>query len=213
MRYGLSLCGLAVLVLIGCSKSEPKAPVAALSGGPAAQASPAPALLETHAGTVEDPKVVVSAFLDALRTGSDEAAMKLLTAEARRKAIEANRSPAPPASETARFALGQVSYVGEDGAQVECTWSDLDEAGKLHSDHATWVCRKEVEGWRVAGVAAVVFEGEPPLLLNFEDPQEMQKKQAWLRDEIARRAKQQDSPAAEKPAAEAQNKPQDAFRR
>ena len=44
----------------------------------------------------------------------------------------------------------------------------------------------EVVGNQEGGDAAEVFEGEPPLLLNFEDPQEMQKKQAWLRDEIAR---------------------------
>ena len=56
--------------------------------------------------------------------------------------------------------------------------------GKPRTDKATWVCRLEPEGWRVAGFAAYVFEGEDPLLLSFEDPEDMAKKQKWLKEEI-----------------------------
>jgi hypothetical protein len=45
----------------------------------------------------------------------------------------------------------------------------------------------------VAGVAATVFPGEPPLLLNFEDPDDMAKKQEWLRAEVARRTQAEKS--------------------
>ena len=93
-------------------------------------------------------------------------------------------------------------------------WIDLDETGKPRTDKATWVCRLEPEGWRVAGFAAYVFEGEDPLLLSFEDPEDMAKKQEWLKKEIDRRAKQETTPPAggENPF-QAEKNPQDAFRR
>ena len=47
----------------------------------------------------------------------------------------------------------------------------------------------------VYGMAAVVLEGEDPLLLDFEDPKETLQKLERLRDEIARRS----SPQAEEP--------------
>ena len=47
--------------------------------------------------------------------------------------------------------------------------------------------RREQDAWRVAGVAAQVFPGEPPLLLNFEDPEDMFRKQQWVREEMRRR--------------------------
>jgi hypothetical protein len=162
-----------------------------------------------------DPKVVVAAFLEAMRTGDDDKALVLLSKTARQKAIETKRSPAPKARETARFEVGDVEKIGEDGARVSCTWTDLDETGKPRSDHALWICRSEPEGWRVCGVAAFVFAGEDPLLLNFEDPDDMEKRQKWLQEEIVRRSKQpQDgtTPNVSAPV-EAERKPQDAFRR
>jgi hypothetical protein len=145
-----------------------------------------------------DPAAVVTRFLDAIRTGNDEQAMGLLTVVARQKAVEADRSPTPPASDTAQFEVGEVTLVGDDIARVNCTWTDLDEFGKPRTDRAIWVCRREDAGWRIGGVAAVVFEGEDPLLLDFEKPDEMAKNQEWLRDEIARREKRRQGDSAEK---------------
>ena len=45
----------------------------------------------------------------------------------------------------------------------------------------------------MAGFAAYVFQGEDPLLLSFEDPDDMAKKQNWLKEEITRRAKARDA--------------------
>ena len=36
-------------------------------------------------------------------------------------------------------------------------------------------------------MAAQVFPGEEPLLLNFEDPDDMLRKQKWVREEMRRR--------------------------
>lgn len=184
---------LAALGLAGCSKT---------SETPNASA-------DTTAGTTNDegPAKMVAQFLEAVRTGDDDKARQLLSTVAQQKTAEMNCSVTPPASDTARFEVGQVELVGNDGARVTCKWTDLDENGKPHTDNAIWVVRHEASGWRIAGVAATVFDGEPPLLLNFEDPQEMKKKQEWLRDEIARRSQ------PEAPQAQRGTNPPDSFRR
>ena len=123
----------------------------------------------------------------------------------------------PPANDTARFEVDEPVFPptpGHDIAHVPTKWIDLDETGKPRTDNATWVCRLEAEGWRVAGFAAYVFEGEDPLLLSFEDPDDMAKKQTWLKEEITRRMKQATAaPASGGNPFQAEKKPQDAFRR
>ena len=92
----------------------------------------------------------------------------------------------PPANDSAKIEVEDATYPTpeHDIAHVPTKWIDLDETGKPRTDKATWVCRLEPEGWRVAGFAAYVFEGEDPLLLSFEDPEDMAKKQKWLKEEI-----------------------------
>ena len=51
--------------------------------------------------------------------------------------------------------------------------------------------RKEAEGWRIGGMAVPIFEGEPLVLMNFEDPEDMLRKQKLVHDEIQRRAQEQ----------------------
>ena len=47
-------------------------------------------------------------FLEAVRTGNDEKAAKMLSTVARQKTAALNRNVTPPASDTARFAVGKV---------------------------------------------------------------------------------------------------------
>ena len=141
----------------------------------------------------QDAKAVVTSFLEAIRKGDNDAATKLLTKVARQKAEETGRCVAPAANDSATIEVEDAVYPtpGHDIAHVPTKWIDLDATGKPRTDKATWVCRLEPEGWRVAGFAAYVFEGEDPLLLSFEDPEDMAKKQDWLKEEIDRRAKQE----------------------
>ena len=92
----------------------------------------------------------------------------------------------PPPNDGAKIEVEDAVYPtpSHDIAHVPTRWIDLDETGKPRTDKATWVCRLEHEGWRVAAFAAYVFDGEDPLLLNFEDLEDMAKKQTWLREEI-----------------------------
>jgi hypothetical protein len=197
-------------LLAGCGKSgEPG--TAQTSSPDKAEKNEQVAASSTNSS---DPASVVSAYLEAIRTGNDDQAMSLLTEVARQKTIETKRNPTPPASDTAKFEVGEVKLVGTDGAQVECTWTDLDESGKPRPEKSVWVCRHESNGWRVAGVAAAVFPGEPPLLLDFENPEKMAEKLKGYHDEVVRRQKSE-NPGAEdgKQADQAEKKPQDAFRR
>ncbi len=141
---------------------------------------------------LDGPAGAVAEFLEAVRTGNDKKATEMLSTEARRRTAALNRSVTPPASDTAKYTVGKVDLVNSDGARVACTWTDLDADGQPKTDEAIWVVRREAKGWLIAGVAAQVFPGEPPLLLNFEDPEDMFRKQQWVREEMRRRMEKED---------------------
>jgi len=205
----LGLAALALLVF-GCGKSSDQ------GSTKATPASASNASAATPATPSLDAKEVVSRFLDAIRKGDNDEAMKYLSRKARQEAEASGRYVVPPPNESAKIVVEDAVYPNADHviAHVPTSWIDLDDSGKPRTDKATWVCRLEPEGWRVAAFAAYVFEGEDPLLLNFEDLDDMAKKQTWLKEEITRRAKQAASPST--PGAnsfQAEKNPQDAFRR
>lgn len=175
------------VAVVGCGGSNPPSQQPAPDGGEQQTGQDAGG---TAAAQKQGPGPAVAEFLEAVRTGDDEKAAMMLTEMARRKTAEMNMQVAPPGSDTARFEVGKVEYVAENGARVTTTWSDLDQNAQRRSDQIVWMVRKDPEGWRIAGVAATVFEGEPPLLLNFEDPEEMIRKQEWVQQEARRRAQQ-----------------------
>ncbi|MGA2254957.1 MAG: hypothetical protein ABSG53_09865 [Thermoguttaceae bacterium] len=201
-----TIFGLAAMALLafGCSKSPDQGTTQASASNSATTTPP------------QDAKEVVSRFLEAIRKGDNDAAMTFLTKVARQKAAETGRCLAPPPNDGAKIEVEDAFYPtpSHEIAHVPTRWIDLDETGKPRTDKATWVCCLQPEGWRVAGFAAYVFEGEDPLLLNFEDPEDMAKKQSWLKEEITRRAKQATAPPPSgENSFQAEKNPQDAFRR
>jgi len=153
---------------VGCAVGAPADPAKA---GPARQA--------------------VVTFLDAIQRGDDAAARGMLTKVARTKTEELGLSVAPPVADTATYAVGECQFVGgEDIAHVATVWTDVDADGANSSDNVDWVVRLDPEGWRVAGMAMRVFEDMPPLLINFEDPEDMLAKHQAVAEELTRRAKQ-----------------------
>jgi hypothetical protein len=135
------------------------------------------------------PDAAVKEFLGAVKAGDSKRATELLTPLTRQKTAEMNLNVTPDPSQTASFAVGQVEYVTDtkDGAHVASQWTDKDEEGNSYSRDYLWILRKETEGWRIAGMAARVFPDAEPLILNFEDPEDMVRKQQLLAEEIARR--------------------------
>lgn len=181
MRW-LAVSAVLAVAAAGCGKSSGTG--GAAKEGETTASSSAAALSD---GKLDGPAAAGAEFLEALRTGNDEKASKMLSATAREKTASLNRNVTPPASDTARFSVGKVDYVDDDGARVACTWTDIDEEGQPMTDQLILVLRREQDGWRVAGLAAEVFAGEPPLVLNFEDPADMLRQQQLFRDEMIRR--------------------------
>jgi hypothetical protein len=179
-----------VLFVCGCGKpTGPSQPSATTQGSDAAAVAKSGGTSAKAGG----PAAAVAEFLEAIRTGNDDAASRMLSKVARQKTAALNRSVTPPASDTAKFSVGKVDMIGDDGARVACTWTDLDPDRQPKTDEAFWVVRREEDGWRIAGVAAQIFPGEKPVLLNFEDPDDMFRQQQWVREEMRRRMEKEES--------------------
>ena len=141
----------------------------------------------------------VVTFLEAIRRGDDAAARGLLSVAARTKTEELGLSVAPPVEDTASYAVKACEVVSEAGdvVHVATSWTDTDSDGFVTSDNVVWVVRLDPEGWRVVGMAMRVFEDLPPLLLNFEDPEDMLAKQEMVAAELKRRASVPQQPAGQ----------------
>ena len=174
--------------IAGCSKTEDSAATAK-----SATESSDPSVSEQSAGDAADqvgPAEAVAVFLEAVKNGEDEKANGMLTKLALEETAKMNMVVAPQGSETASFEVGEVELLSEAdevGAQVASKWTDLGDDGLPHTDDIVWLLRKEPEGWRIAGMATTIFPGEPPLLLDFENPQDMQRKQQLAEEEMQRR--------------------------
>jgi hypothetical protein len=171
----LTGCGLAALALTGCSGSN------------TAVAAP---------GT-EPAKATVTAFLEAIKRGDDPGAQAMLTKVARAKTQELGISVAPPVTSTATYSIRECEVIPgtDDLVHVGTTWTDTDPDGFTTTENVVWAVRLDPEGWRVAGMATRIFDDMPPLLLNFEDPEDMIAKQEMVAQELQKRAQQ----AAQKP--------------
>ena len=184
-RLALSIAGL--LILAGCNQSSE----------PTATNRTANHTGQASAGGTPDQAVYD--FLEAVRTGNDQKAAEMLSPLARQKTAEKQMVVAPPGSPTAKFTVGKVKYKPDDkdGAYVSCTWSDVDEQGQPRSDDIVWGVRQEPEGWRIVGMVLQVLPNEEPLVLNFEDPDDMLRKQQLLHDrEVGQSDQSQSGPQA-----------------
>lgn len=141
--------------------------------------------------SVEQAKVAIRDFLEAIKRGDDPAARNMLTRLARAKTAEMGISIAPPVAPTATYSIREGESIGDSDeiVHVATTWTDTDADGFSTTDEVVWVTRLEPEGWRVVGMAMKVFEDSPPLLLDFEDPEDMIAKQKSVAMEIQKRAK------------------------
>ena len=150
----------------------------------------------------EPAKATVVAFLEAIKRGDDGAARGLLTKVARLKTEELGISVAPPVADTAIYSVREAEMVSaaEDLVHVGTTWTDVDADGFKTTENVVWVVRLDPEGWRVVGMAMRIFEDMAPLLLNFEDPEDMVAKQEMVANEIQKRAAQAEKDAAARTA-------------
>ena len=169
MSKQLLAAALGVALLAGCGKTGGDAPSA------------------TAAKDQRGPDAVIGEFLAAIKKGDDKSASSLLTTVARQKTSEMEMVVAPPGSETASYKVIETEIEG-DKAQVGTDWTDLDIDGQPRTDRIVWMLRQEeTDGWRISGMATRVFPDMAPIILNFEDPIDMLRKQQQAEEEIARR--------------------------
>jgi len=185
-----ALLALLAVIAVGCGKSAGPNAETNSSGQANPESSQTAQGLNSGATGSTDastPETAIGRFLEAVRTGNDKVAESMFSDVARGRIKELDIQVAPRGSDTAKFEVGKAEYLAADGARVLCKWTDTDKEGNSRTDEITWMLRKEPEGWRVAGMAAVIFEGEDPLLLDFENPKETLQKLERLREEIAQR--------------------------
>ncbi len=209
-KHGMLLIALLIVGLVGCQGStdagaEPP-PAQAQAEDTADDPDAAPSAAGEASGGSEasvpddtsEPAAAVTVFLDALRRGDDQKILEMYTVRAREEAARLNEHFAPRGSDTAEFQVGEVEYLGDDGARVACRWTDLDQNGQPHTMQFQWTMRREPRGWRVAGMIATPFPGEDPVLLDFENLDETIRKVNLLADEIRRREEGPAEPEAAK---------------
>lgn len=195
-RHGmLLLVGLA-LICLGCRGSSDPSETPTENRaqtqdtqrpGPAGQADPA-----TFQDTSE-PANAVAVFLEALRRGDDEKVLEMYTERAREQVGQRLDDFGPKASDTAEFAVGEVTYPDQDKAvaHVASTWTDNDRYGQQYTLNFQWALRREPQGYRVGGVAAYPYPDKPPVLFDFENLEEAIREAEALREEARQSAAQE----------------------
>ena len=146
----------------------------------------------SNAVAAASPTEAIGKFMAAFKEGDDATASALLTEKARQEADRTQKAISPPGSKTMRFTVGAVEYVSDakDAAHVACQIVDFDPEGEESKYDVIWFLRHEYAGWRVAGVAMKVFEDELPVLYNFEDQDDMDRKMQLVEQEMVRRAQE-----------------------
>lgn len=158
MRTSVSLffAGTLAALAIGCTSSDTGSVTSAGSG-------------LSSAAAVQ----VVQEFLEAVRQGDTSSANSRLTPLALQRTSELDLNFSPPGSPTARFTVGQAELVDADKAVVESTWTDLDADGKPQQEQIIWALKLTAGQWRISGMAAELGEGQAPLVMDFENPEQL----------------------------------------
>jgi len=184
MRWKQWMLLLALLSVtgLGCGGSD--------EGGGETAEPPSEAAAATQAKP-EPPAVAVGQFLDAIRTGDDDKVSAMFTSAAREQISQLGVPVTPPGSDTATYKVGDVEYLEGGGARVKATWTDFELDGTPKTDKMLWLLRHSTDGWRIAGIAAEMVPGEPPLLLDFENLPETLRKLEMIRTAMQERAEQE----------------------
>ncbi|RIK82746.1 MAG: hypothetical protein DCC67_06820 [Planctomycetota bacterium] len=200
----LSLLPLLAAVLLGTTIGCGGSSTPASSGAAATGAATADAVATTPGIPADPIAKVVYEFLDAVRRGDTQAASQRLTPLALQKTSEMDFVFAPPGSATARFEVGAAELVEKDKAVVDSVWTDLDADGNPQREPTLWALRFADGQWRVSGMVADMGEGQPPLVIDFENPATMAPQQPVDPNRVVDgRA----APATEQPASEVARNP------
>lgn len=187
--FGMGLA-LFLMTMPGCAEKKKEEPIESSTR----TAAPKPlsfsggenvAKLETAHHAAE---LVVDRFLQAMLRGENKTLRSMLTPTARKQGEEKGIPFSPSPSPTASYSIRTTIPKENIGAYVVSTLTDIDEQGRRESAEIIWVVARTGEGWRIAGAAVALFEGQEKTVINFEDPDAARRAiaEAELRD-IGRR--------------------------
>ena len=198
--FSVFLC-LTMMFLVGCGDGEPTP-----SGDDANPTdNPAPAdapAAEDQAIVVPehisvDPIAVTKAFIAAARQGHKNATFALMTSKAREALEKETDFMRLPVSEKATLTVGEANQRNDETVWVPTILTDFTPEGVCKEYEMVWGLRKQTEGWRIGGVAVEVVPGRPPMILDFENPEEQRQKTEMA---IEEKRKYEEAQAAAQPA-------------
>jgi hypothetical protein len=149
---------LMISLAVGCNSSSTPAPAQSATAATATPADPA-------ARAAYD-------FLDAVLKGDTQRATNRLTPIAIERINATGKQFAPPGLQTASFRIGEVRKPTADQAMVQCILTDASAGGPPRSEEIGCLLRLVDNDWRVSGIAYIPGPNRPPMILNFENPQQ-----------------------------------------
>jgi hypothetical protein len=166
-------------ILVGCQKNAISDLTESELLEPVTTASSA------HLRPDSKPDEVVIAFLEAIRSGDESVASQLLTLKAQEETEKEGLSLDPPGTPSMQYRIEKVEYVADikDAAYVNSVWTDSAAGPSENPFEVVWVLRRQSDGWRIAGMAAQIVPDEPPVFINFEEPNDVQRLKGQLDDE------------------------------
>jgi hypothetical protein len=198
LGFGPLGCGGQTASTGSAASAETGAETAAMETAAAESGSAAPATAVEIPAADATPDQVVNAFLEARRSGDPKTTAALLTSKARaataKHKIDVNGEALPDLE----FQVAKPKFLKNNpkGAHVDSIWSEVLPDGNKASYEVTWVLRKETAGWRVAGFAAELTPGAERQFLDFEDPEDMIRKQQEAVATVEQAAAPEQVPAA-----------------
>jgi hypothetical protein len=134
-----------------------------------------------------NPSESVSDFLIAVKSGDDVTATALLTTDAQKEAWTNGLAISGDGFPDAQFDVSEVEYLNQNSeAHVMSTWSDKTPYDEEKTFQCVWLLRRESHGWCIYGMATKFLEHLQPIVLNFENQADMQKRQQWAEQQIVK---------------------------
>ncbi|MDR0705957.1 MAG: hypothetical protein LBF88_13375 [Planctomycetaceae bacterium] len=169
---GMVVVGISLL-FGGCGRDN-SLPPQLVSVSSTATSTATPDTEHSDSSTLSSAADIVSTFMTALLQGESQTIRALLTPLARQKGEEMGIPFAPKTTHAASFTVDQTIPQGKNCTYVHTTLTDLNEKGEKESAEIIWIVAQNNDGWRIAGAAVALFDGQEKTLLNFEDPEAAQ---------------------------------------
>lgn len=175
MRIGLLPVLLLVPVLFGCGDAS-QTTTSSTAANSATEQQPAADQVTMKGFTPRqpsksyaDPRVAVNDFLIAVTSGDNDTATSLLTVKSQQELWSNGLEVFDAGLPGSTFKVTEMEQRSETEAHVETVWVDENR----NQYPCVWLLRKERQGWAIFGMATKFLPHVDPVILPFEDQQEL----------------------------------------